>query len=188
MKIAAVVMAAGESMRLGQPKQLVQLNGEPLLQRTLRIAAEAACQPVIAVLGANADVVRAGCHLSGAETIVNPEWREGMASSIRMGIRAAADAGCDAVLLMACDQPAVSAVHLRALLAAGESVVASGYAGRRGVPAYFAAEHFGALLALSGDVGARDLLRDAPVVPLPNGEFDVDSPEDLQRMRERFGQ
>lgn len=182
------MLAAGESSRLGEPKQLVRLNGECMLERALRIADEAGCHPVFAVLGANADAVRAGSDLSGAKVIVNAEWREGMASSIRAGVRAAVDAGCDAVVLMACDQPAVSTVHLKALMDEGKGVVASSYAGRRGVPAFFAAEHFAALQELKGDAGARQLLRAAAAVALPDGKFDVDSPEDLQRMRARFGE
>jgi len=83
---------------------------------------------------------------------------------------------------MACDMPAVTAAHLRELMASGE-VTASYYAGRRGVPAYFPAELFGELMRLRGDVGARELLSSACSVELPGGEVDVDTVEDLERVR-----
>ncbi len=86
----------------------------------------------------------------------------------------AADA--EGVVVMTCDQPAVTAEHLLVLMATGE-VTASGYAGRRGVPAYFPAEMFGALMELKGDAGARELLREARVVELAGGELDVDTAE-----------
>jgi CTP:molybdopterin cytidylyltransferase MocA len=102
-----------------------------------------------------------------------------MASSIRVGVGALQDA--DGVVLMTCDQPAVSAAHLRALMKTG-AATASVYAGRRGVPAYLPASSFAQLLELRGDVGARELLRGADAVELANGELDVDTAEDLERL------
>lgn len=92
------------------------------------------------------------------------------------------------VVVMTCDQPAVSAAHLRGLAGgAGEVVVASAYAGRRGVPAYFPARMFGELMELRGDAGARELLRGARAIALPDGELDVDTEEVLARARMLFG-
>jgi molybdenum cofactor cytidylyltransferase len=176
---AAVVLAAGASTRLGEPKQLVRLAGETLLERAVRTAREAGCSPVVVVLGAEADQIAEECDLSDAVVVVNEEWSEGMASSIRVGVGALQDA--DGVVLMACDQPAVSAAHLRALMKTGEAT-ASAYAGRRGVPAYLPAASFAQLMELRGDVGARELLRGADAVELANGELDVDTGEDLERL------
>jgi CTP:molybdopterin cytidylyltransferase MocA len=187
--IAAVVLAAGASTRLGEPKQLAKLAGETLLERAVRTAREAGCRPVVVVLGAEQERVRAGCSLGDAVTAVNDEWREGMASSIRVGIatlqsltNARAVRGA---VVMTCDQPAVTAAHLRALMAAG-AVRASGYAGRRGVPAYFPAAAFAELMALRGDAGARELLRAAAAIELPGGELDVDTAAELAEARRRF--
>jgi CTP:molybdopterin cytidylyltransferase MocA len=107
-----------------------------------------------------------------------------MGSSLHVGVRAVGDA--DGAVVMTCDQPAVTAGHLRALMEAGE-VAASGYVGRRGVPTYFPAAMFGALIKLKGDVGARELLREARVVELVDGEMDVDTADGLAEARRLFG-
>lgn len=180
---AAVVLAAGASSRLGEPKQLVTLAGETLLERAIRTAREADCSPVVVVLGAAAERIAEQCDLSDAVVVVNELWSEGMGSSVRLGV--AAVQGADGVVLMTCDQPAVTAAHLRALMASG-GVVGSAYAGRVGVPAYFPAAEFAGLLALRGDRGARELLRGMAAVDLPGGEVDVDTVEDLARAEELF--
>ena len=110
-----------------------------------------------------------------------------MASSIRVGVEAAVKGGSAGVVVMACDQPAVSAGHLRELMSGGAEVVASEYAGRRGVPAYFPASAFKELMELRGDVGARELVGGVRTVGLPGGELDIDTPEELVRAREWFG-
>jgi CTP:molybdopterin cytidylyltransferase MocA len=181
--IAAVVLAAGASVRLGEPKQLVVIAGETLLERAVRTAREAGCAPVVVVLGAEAERMREQCDLGGAVVAVNEAWEEGMASSIRVGVGAVG--GADGVLLMTCDQPAVTAEHLLALMAEGQ-VTASSYAGRRGVPAYFPAASFPALMELTGDAGARELLRGAATVELVGGELDVDTAADLAEAARLF--
>jgi len=181
---AAIVLAAGASVRLGEPKQLVRLGEETLLERAVRIAHEAKCMPVVVVLGAAADRVRNACRLGDSVVVVNEAWQEGMGTSIRCGVSAVGNA--DGCVLMTCDQPAVSAAHLERLIACGQ-IAASGYAGRRGVPAYFPAESFRELLKLRGDVGAGELLQSALVVELPHGELDVDTASELVRARALFG-
>lgn len=182
MNIAAVVLAAGASKRLGSPKQLEMLGGETLLERAVRVAHEAGCSPVIVVLGAeSARVLRVGLP-DDVVPVINDKWEEGMGSSIRLGVRACG-AVAEGVVVMTCDQPAVTAEHLR-LLMTGRAVKASRYAGRNGVPAFFPAQYFGELMALTGDVGARGLLVSADAVELEGGELDVDTAGDLERARE----
>lgn len=189
MKTAAVVLAAGASKRLGELKQLVLLGEETLLERAVRVASEAGCAPVVVVVGAEYAQVLGNCQLGDAVPVINDRWEEGMASSIRLGVRTLGTIAKDAagVVIMTCDQPAVTASHLRTLTDGGE-VTASHYAGRSGVPAYFPASMFGELMKLRGDAGARELLRTARSVQLPHGELDVDTTVDLDRMRELFGQ
>ncbi len=187
---AAVVLAAGASTRLGEPKQLVMLGGETLLERAVRVAHEAGCAPVVVVLGAAAELVAARCDLGSAVVVVNEAWEEGMASSIQTGLRAVrvgvgGVGGADGVVLMTCDQPAVTAEHLLALMAAGQ-VTASAYACRWGVPAFFPGAAFPALAALRGDAGARELLRGAATVELIGGELDVDTATDLAEATRLF--
>jgi molybdenum cofactor cytidylyltransferase len=186
--VAAVVLAAGASTRLGEPKQLVVLDGETLLERSVRIAGEAGCSPVIVVLGANYAHVLDKSLLRGAERVINEDWTEGMGSSIRVGVQALVmmSKDVDGAVLMTCDQPAVTAQHLH-LIVARDELKASRYAGRNGIPAYFPAEYFGRLVTLRGDVGARDLLIDAQFEVLADGELDVDTREDLERARTLFG-
>ena len=183
--VAAIILAAGASTRLGQPKQLALLGSEMLLARAVRVAQEAGCSPVIVVLGAEAKHIRAACPLHNAKVILNERWRDGMASSIHCGLNAASDAS--GALLMTCDQPAVTPVHLRALTNCDE-VMASAYTGRHGVPAYFPATSFAMLMQLTGDAGARDLLCAARAIPLAHGELDIDTPEALAEAHRLFAE
>jgi molybdenum cofactor cytidylyltransferase len=188
VSIPAVVLAAGASTRLGEPKQLVMLGGETLLERAVRIAREAGCLPVVVVVGAEHVQVLGNSVLGDVVTVINDKWEQGMGSSIRLGVRTLAFAAKDAegVLLMTCDQPAVTAKHLDRLMMRVE-VKASRYAGKNGVPAFFPSKYFDKLTALKGDTGARELLAEARYEELENGELDVDTVKDLERARELFG-
>jgi molybdenum cofactor cytidylyltransferase len=188
--VPAIVLAAGASRRLGQPKQLVRIAGETLLARTLRVVREATSEPTLVVLGAHREEIATNVDLSYAHVVANPDWEQGIASSIRAGIRALLDLDPDAsaVLLLVCDQPRLSADHLRRLIEtheqAGEQLIgASHYAGATGIPAIFPASQFARLLALEGDVGARYLLRNAGCrvveVEFSGGDIDIDLPSDL---------
>jgi len=181
---AAIVLAAGASRRMGQPKQLALLAGETLLTRTLRICREAKLEPIIVVLGANAEPVTRSVDLSSATVVINESWEEGMASSIRAGVESLSPeaTGC---VIVTCDMPALNVEHLRQLSACN-TVTASTYAGRRGVPAYFPTASFAELRQLHGDTGARVLLEAAPVLELFGGELDIDTPDDLLRARKIF--
>ncbi len=185
--IAAIVLAAGGSKRLGEPKQLVRLGGETLLERAVRVAREAGCSPVVVLLGAEYVQVLTGCSLGDVITVVNDQWQEGMSSSLRLGVHAVKNVAgeVDGVVVMTCDQPAVTTGHLQRLMA-GAEIKASRYDGRKGVPAYFPKDSLNALADLTGDSGARDLLRDAGFEDLSGGELDVDTVEDLQRARALF--
>jgi molybdenum cofactor cytidylyltransferase len=182
-RVGAIILAAGSSKRLGTPKQLVVLGAETLLDRTVRVARQAGCSPVVVVLGASAELIRRECNLEDAEVVLNKSWPEGMGSSVRLGVQALRDV--DGCVVMICDMPAVTAAHLQALMASGE-LTASSYANRQGVPAYFPASAFGDLIKLEGDAGARSLLQSAQRIELPCGELDVDTIEDLERARELF--
>src|SRR5215471_3512106 len=108
-RIGAVILAAGESMRLGKPKQLIEIDGEPLLLRATRAAIDAGCRPVIVVLGAVIDPCREILRKHSVVTLENARWRDGMASSVVAGVSALDAVDVDAALLMVCDQPNVGA-------------------------------------------------------------------------------
>jgi CTP:molybdopterin cytidylyltransferase MocA len=173
---------------MGEPKQLVTLGGETLLERAVRVAREAGCLPVVVVVGAEYVQVLGNSVLGDVVTVINDDWEKGMASSIRLGVRSLSFVAKDAegVLLMTCDQPAVTAKHLFQLMLVAE-VKASRYAGKNGVPAFFPARYFKELTELKGDTGARELLAEALYEELEKGELDVDTVEDLKRARELFG-
>lgn len=184
----AVILAAGGSTRLGRPKQRLELDGEPLVRRAARAAAEAGYAPVVVVVGAAAAEVSAALAGGGFEVIENPDWRAGVAGSIRRGLAATLERRpeADGVLLAVCDQPAVGAAHLAALAAAladgAHAIAASSYAGTLGVPALFARSTFGELEALEGDHGAKRVVTREPgrvvAVALPGGEWDIDTEAD----------
>lgn len=178
--VAAIILAAGASTRLGTPKQLIRLGTETLLERTVRIAVEAGLDPVYGIVSANLPQDACSHHMI---RVLNPEAYEGMASSIRVGLHAAesGDSSLSGVVMLTCDQPAVTAKPLRELARGGDYVIGSAYAQKKGIPAYFPASMFPQLMALGGDVGARNLLRAARAIDLPGGELDIDTPEDLER-------
>ena len=193
MPVAAIILAAGESRRLGRPKQLLIYRGETLMDRAIRVATEAGALPVLAVLGAHFGTIRGSIQSPNAIPVHNDRWRQGMGSSIETGMRALAVCAPDAtaVLLMSCDQPRLTADHLRALIggfASTESpvIVASSYAGVCGVPAVYPRETFAQLRALSGDKGARSIIERAPcpvmAIEFEGGEVDIDLPEDLAKL------
>lgn len=188
-QLAALVLAAGASSRLGYPKQLVEFRGERLIDRAIRVAHQAGAETVFVVLGAEYERMLAALEGNPYEPriLINKAWSRGMASSLRLGAAAAERAGADDLLVLACDQPSVTAEHLLRLLDASkrEHVVASYYLSRRGIPALFPDFSFHALQELQGDTGARELLQDDAVltVPLSGGEFDVDTPEDVLRLQ-----
>ena len=187
MSVAGVVLAAGGSARLGEPKQLVELEGERLLERAVRLAREAGLSPVIVVLGARAAEIATQCDLRGAQIERCERWTEGMSQAIAVGIRAAQEQGVKAAVVMTSDMPFVTPEHLRALCKRRDAVRASSYDGRNGVPAHFPASTFFQLQALQGDAGARALLKTANAVALGEAALDVDTPQDVITARERLG-
>jgi len=185
----AIVLAAGASSRFGSPKQLVRVAGRPLLHTAVARAADVAGSAVIVVLGAHAAELTPLLTHSPALVVINRDWREGIASSIRTGI-ARLPASCNAVLLMLADQAAVTADDLQRLVGAWrrqpDYIVAARYGMTTGVPAIFPRSVFSDLTALRGDVGARSLLQRNPDrlvrVPMASAAIDVDTPEDLLKI------
>ncbi|MGD0632201.1 MAG: nucleotidyltransferase family protein, partial [Terracidiphilus sp.] len=134
--VAAIVLAAGASRRLGQPKQLLMHGGEKLIERALRLSSEAGAAPVFAVLGAQRELILQSVSMLDAIPVINNNWEQGISTSIQAGIDALDEVAPNApgALILACDQPRLTVDHLRALMDAfadqGEPViVASAYAG-----------------------------------------------------------
>jgi molybdenum cofactor cytidylyltransferase len=191
--IAAVVLAAGGSARLGRPKQLLVHEGRTLLRRAVDAAREGGCRPVFVVLGAGADALRADVAAAGGEVVLNEAWERGLGSSIRAGVREAARAcpPVGAVALLAADQPRLAPEVVRRLRERWEAgdvrIVACRYAGTLGVPALFDRALFPELQALDGPLGAKPVLaaHAGEVVPVdwPDGAIDVDVHADGDLLR-----
>jgi molybdenum cofactor cytidylyltransferase len=188
-----MILAAGESRRLGQPKQLLTCDGETLLNRAIRMATESGAWPVLAVLGARFASISASVQGERVIKVHNDRWRQGIGSSIEAGMRALAVCAPESagVLLMSCDQARLSTSHLRSLIYSFESegvpgIVTSVYGGVRGVPAVFPRQAFEELRVLRGDKGARSIIERAawPVVcvEFEGGEVDIDTQEDLAQL------
>ncbi len=190
--IGIVVLAAGSSSRLGEPKQLLPFEGETLLRRSVRRAIESGYKPVIVVLGSEQERFRQEAHYGEAQLVVNPEWTIGMGRSIAVGVEAALAAEPDlcGVIISLCDQPLITSDHFRALADTFHStccsVVATEYDGKQGVPALFGRSTFPELLALCGPTGASSIIGDraneVSVVTFPGAETDVDIPEHYDRL------
>jgi molybdenum cofactor cytidylyltransferase len=186
-----VVLAAGASTRLGQPKQLVQIAGRPALQHVVSNAIAVAGSAVTVVLGSQAAGMTRMLQHSSASVLINRQWEEGIGASIRCGVSSLSQ-GCDAVLLVLGDQVAVTASDLRRLIAAwnGQDTVlaASVYSGQLGVPAIFPSWCFTELMQLRGDQGAKAIINRHTSrlvhVPMPNAALDLDTLEDVAAAQE----
>ncbi len=187
MKIACAVLAGGASTRMGRPKQLLELQGAPLLARVLDAAAF--LPDVAVVLGANAHEIANA--IAGAHILHNPRWAEGMSTSLHTAVYWAQRLRAEGLLLCTCDQVLLDRAHLQRLVREFErtrTTVASLYEDAAGVPALIAAQHFERLLAIEGDRGAGPLLRsgiELITIAWPEGAVDLDTPEDLARFNSR---
>lgn len=192
-RFGAVILAAGASTRMGTPKQLLPLDGQPLLSRVVEAALASAAWPVVVVLGANAELIRPVLARHPILIVENPAWAEGMAASIRTGVTTLRQfsRALDAAIVTLCDQPAFSADVIAQLVATqhatGRSIVAAHYAGRNGAPALFLREHFATLTSLTGEEGARSLLNGdttaVATVDLPQLAQDLDTPAHYAAVR-----
>lgn len=191
-RVAAVVLAAGDSRRMGGTnKLLARLEGEALVARSVDAALTSAAEPVLVVVGHDAAGVRTVLAGRDVRTVENPRWAEGMGTSLAAGV-AALPEEVDAVLVCLGDMPWVRPAHLDALIAAfaaapADAICAPRHAGRRGHPVLFAARYFAELRELGGDAGARSLIeahpRDLRLVEVddPGVLRDVDTPADLSQ-------
>ncbi len=190
--IGGVVLAAGGASRFGSPKQLAQLDGRPLLQHAVdAMLAVPGIEPVVVVLGAEAERVGAAVDFGDARSVVCEAWAEGMAASLRCGVEAVGD--CDWVILTLGDQPRVTSQVIAAVMdcadsaPTGTAAVRATYGGAPGHPVALGRAILPHVAALRGDVGARELLGHATVRTFEAGRLcdptDVDTPQELEALR-----
>lgn len=210
--VAGLLLAAGEGRRYGQPKALVEVGGQRLVERAARVLRDAGCHPVVVVLGAGADDVRARADLAGCRLVDNPDWASGMGSSLRVGLAALTATAAPAAVVLLVDMPGVTTDAVRRVVdASGEvagvapaasgstvagtaSVLAmAGYGRRSGHPVLLGRDHWEGIAAqATGDTGARNYLRGhaerVRVVPCRDvaDDRDVDMPADLSPWVDRI--
>jgi molybdenum cofactor cytidylyltransferase len=180
---------------MGSPKQLLRVAGRTLVRRSAEVALASRSAGVYAVVGAGAEAVRRELSELHLEVVENPDWKRGLAGSIRAGIEAVRDApvGFDAAILAPVDQPGLQPALLDRLIAVFEAgeypIVASAYSDTVGAPALFPRRLFPELASLHGDRGAKSILRAhaerVARIPFPEGAIDLDTPEDYQRFVQR---
>jgi molybdenum cofactor cytidylyltransferase len=182
--IAGLVLAAGAGRRFGGAKQLADLDGRPLLEHVLAAMEDAPVDRVLVVLGARAEEILTRVHLGRAEPVRCQAWPEGQSASLRCGLEAAGDAG--AVVVALGDQPRLSPVAVRRLVAArapGIEAVRATYDGVPGHPVLLEPPLFPRLRAVRGDTGARDVLAAARLREVAcdglGAPTDVDTPDQL---------
>ncbi|MEU4427366.1 nucleotidyltransferase family protein [Actinoplanes sp. NPDC024001] len=182
MSTAGVVLAAGAGRRYGMPKALVRHGDRLLVQHAADTLRAAGCTRIVVVLGAAADEVRAAAP-DLPETVVNPDWATGMASSLRAGLAALTGTPATAALILLVDMPGVTPEAVRRVIghSAPDALVMGGYGERRGHPVLLGRDHWaGVARTATGDRGARDYLRSHEVRTVPVGDvaddYDMDTP------------
>lgn len=187
MTVAGLVLAGGSGSRLGTPKALVELAGERLVDRAVRVLAAGGCAPVVVVSGA------APFEVAGAAVVANPDWATGMGSSLRVGLAALGDSDAPAVVVLLVDQPGIGPEVVRRVIEAfdaGASVATATYGGKRRNPVLLARATWSEVSRLAeGDAGARpylaahaDEISGVPCDDLGSAD-DIDTAEDLARAR-----
>ncbi|AMM51927.1 hypothetical protein TH61_13075 [Rufibacter sp. DG15C] len=189
-----IILAAGASSRLGHAKQQLYYQGKTLLQHAIETALGTKAEQVLVVLGANADSLTAQISHYNISLLQNEEWESGMASSIKVGLKAVKDfqSAPTHVLFMLCDQPLITTELLNAMMQAKEQthkeIVGSSYAGTIGAPMLFDASLLNELMQLSGQEGAKKLLSKYPekivAIPFPDAALDIDTQQDYQALQD----
>jgi len=189
MTTGIIILAAGESTRLGYPKQIAKYKEKTLLQLAIDAANGCKADKRVVVLGANRDEIKKTFSGASIPNIPNPNFQKGMSSSIKIGLEYMLKFDQpDQVIIMLCDQPFVDAKILDKMIAAqekeGKGIIACAYSKTVGVPILFGKAYYKDLMELAGDEGAKQIALahedDLATVAFPNGKVDIDTEEDLR--------
>jgi len=185
-----IILAAGNASRFGSIKQLLHFNNKTLLQHVIDEAVNSGAEPVVVVTGANAGEIRKNINNARVEIVYNENWQQGMASGIAEGVRKLITLNNDIenIIIVVCDQPFVTATLFRQLYQrqneGTEHIIASAYADTIGTPALFTQKYFDALLGLTGEEGAKKIIKantdDVAAIDFPQGAIDIDTEKDYK--------
>ncbi len=183
-----IILAAGEARRFGSPKQLAMIDGTPMIRRVCETALASEAANVIVVLGPHAAAIAATIHDLPVHQVINENWSAGIGSSLKLGLEHQIDRfpQTKTTAIMLADQPLIDADHISQLLST-TAIAATSYGRDFGVPAAFNSAFFPQLLALNHEHGAKSViaanLQNTTLIESPCGAFDVDTPADLDRLR-----
>ncbi|GAX40591.1 4-diphosphocytidyl-2C-methyl-D-erythritol synthase [Tolypothrix sp. NIES-4075] len=188
--IGIIILAAGASTRMGKPKQLLPYQGRSLLRHITEVAIASKNQPVIVVLGANAEIIKPEICQLPVQIVENLQWASGMSSSIQAGVNALGQ-NVEAVAIALCDQPFVSVQVINQLVEAyrltNKAIVACEYANTLGVPALFHHSFFSELMTLKQGEGAKQIIKkyinQVTSIPFLQGKIDIDTPDDYEQLQ-----
>jgi molybdenum cofactor cytidylyltransferase len=191
-QIAAVVLAAGMSSRMGRNKLLANIAGEPLVRRVVRAVEESRARPIVVVTGRDGSEISAALAGTAAKIVHNAHYRDGLSTSLRTGIEVVSES--DGAIILLGDMPGITASLIDRIIASfcpGRSICVATYRGKRGHPVLFDRRFYPALRSISGDIGARHVVganEEAVCEMAADDEaplIDIDTPEDLARFLER---
>ena len=189
-KTGIIILAAGSSSRMGEPKQLMMYKNKTFLQHIISEAKNANLEPVICITGYQSDLITKNILHLEVTVVYNENWREGMGSGISAGIKQILLSDVDSVILAVSDQPHISADLFRTMEElkdlSGKGIVAASYAGTLGTPVLFAKNYFEQLKSLNGNQGAKNIVElnmpDVRSVEFEKGKIDIDTKEDYEHL------
>ncbi len=188
-KTAILVLAAGASSRMNEIKQVLPYKDSTLLGNALKMAKMSKSAQVFCVLGANKDEIQQKVDFLDIEIIENKEWNDGLGKSIAVGVATIQkNSEYNSILVMLGDQPFITSRYLDKMISKFNEnqspVIVTNYSGKPGVPALFPHKNFSELIKISGDSGAKSILKNhANIIKLEaENTFDVDSPEDYKKL------
>ncbi len=187
-----IVLAAGNSTRLGSAKQLLSYKNKTLLQNAIDEAEESGATPIVVITGSHNQEISASITTNIAEIVFNKNWKEGMASGITEGLKKVIALKNDIknVIIAVCDQPYISSSLFQQLYQCknknGKHIIASAYAKTIGTPVLFTQKYFDSLMNLQGDEGAKKILLankdDVATIDFPRGNIDIDTKMDYEQL------
>ena len=192
----AIILAAGASSRMGQPKQLIKVEGQTLVVKAVNTAKAAGANEVIVVVGPDHELIKNEIKILSVHLAVNASPEKGMGSSIKCGLNFMQNnfSSCDSTMILVCDQPLLSSDHLQRMvderIKTNSPIVASFYQGRNGVPALFHKSIFDQLLKIDDQQGAKRVIEQNSTlvksIDFPEGAVDLDTPDDWDNFKSRF--